>query len=804
MQSSLLFSSILTLGLIPGSAALAQDGDSGTGYRVEENSQNTVDKAGTDILSQAPNSVPAVDQKTQGPVRLARFASIKGNVVWRADDSAEWAPATVNMPLRQGAQIWVTESGRAEVQFDDGSALRLGNNALVTMKLFYSDADGEFTQITMNEGLATLHSRRDVSVYQVDTPLLSVKTKGEAQVRFGIGGGSEIAVQRGDATIEGQQGKLTMHQNEYLDVADASAAYTAHRVPEADSWDRWNADRNRFIDDVSKTSKHVPANVGIVAGELDDYGDWREDPKYGSVWVPRNTEEGWRPYSHGRWTWVDPFGWTWVGEEPWGWAPYHYGTWVNHPYGWAWCPGPAAQYWSPGVVGFSVYAGSVAWAPLCPWEVRYPSAFSLGIWGGNWGFNFSIGSCGVYYPGAFGYCVGRPFDNYYINRFGYGYGGFGHGGYGERFGYRGNLDNGGNNINVANITNNYNHNTLAGGNHFVPYNASHGAGSTVATAEAFGGRGKYNLIGKGDTSYFAHGQSVAPAGSGRAPASGPASVQPTRLSTTPTRSFASNVHVPQPSAQRSVFQAPLPSNVQHSLPASAQSANAGNSAVTRPGQSAALAARQAGNSSLRVNGNQTTSSANANSARTAVTEHTASSSSLARPADNRGSSAAEAARSARASLGITGREQSAGQSGGSYTRNGGGSGSSSYSNGGNGGGNTGRYSGAESNSGQRYPSSGSSGRTYSGGEYQVGNSGSHSAPSSGTSGSYRSGSYGSMSGGYRAGESGGYRGGGYTGSSTSHSSGGGSSSGVSHSSGSGGGTGGGNHSGGGSAGGHGR
>ena len=29
-------------------------------------------------------------------------------------------------PLRQGAQIWVSDGGRAEIQFDDGSLLRLG------------------------------------------------------------------------------------------------------------------------------------------------------------------------------------------------------------------------------------------------------------------------------------------------------------------------------------------------------------------------------------------------------------------------------------------------------------------------------------------------------------------------------------------------------------------------------------------------------------------------------------------------------------------------------------------------------
>ena len=108
----------------------------------------------------------------QGPVRLARIAYVKGNVTWRPDPDADWTRASVNVPLRQGAELWVTEGGRAEIQFDDGSVLRLGNGALVTLQTFYSDADGEFTEIKALEGLVSLRLKHERSVYQIDTPLI--------------------------------------------------------------------------------------------------------------------------------------------------------------------------------------------------------------------------------------------------------------------------------------------------------------------------------------------------------------------------------------------------------------------------------------------------------------------------------------------------------------------------------------------------------------------------------------------------------------------------------------------------------
>src|SRR5438067_1860575 len=65
-----------------------------------------------------------------GPVRMARFNYVDGDVNWRRNSQDEWSSATDNLPLRQGAQVSVSRGSRAEIQFDDGSRLRLGGGAL--------------------------------------------------------------------------------------------------------------------------------------------------------------------------------------------------------------------------------------------------------------------------------------------------------------------------------------------------------------------------------------------------------------------------------------------------------------------------------------------------------------------------------------------------------------------------------------------------------------------------------------------------------------------------------------------------
>jgi len=492
----------------------------------------------------APNAGQPSPSVGAGPIRLARFSYVKGNVTWRTSDGAAWSPASVNLPIRQGAQVWVTGGGRAEVQFDDGSLLRLGNGAVVTLQTLFSDADGEFTELQMSEGLSTLELRASRSIYQVNTPLVSIKSEGPSRVRIGVDSDVEVAVQRGRAAVEGSGHKTVLEAGSYLDIADADAAFSAGRLPDPDRWDRWNEGRDRQLADADSGAR-LPANIDLVAGDLGDYGAWHEDARYGQVWCPAVADAGWRPYQHGSWTWVEPFGWTWVSSEAWGWAPYHYGTWVSEPYGWAWVPSPARQPWCPAVVHFSEYGGAVAWAPLAPSEVRY-SSLNYGR-GGGWSLSFSIGQAAVYYPYNDSYCEARPFNNVTVNQVTY----------------------------VSNVTNVYNisnglgrpdrrnttavnRNVFLTDTRFIPFNARNAAGVTMASLAAFGGRGEYQAQPRSGASFFLRGRSVGAPAAGAAPFAGPISARPTAMAFTPSRTFLPGARPDSEVLRRPLYRAVLP------------------------------------------------------------------------------------------------------------------------------------------------------------------------------------------------------------------------------------------------------
>ena len=102
---------------------------------------------------------------------------------------------------------------------------------------------------------------------------------------------------------------------------------------------------------------------------LEGHGQWIDDPTYGTVWQPNESEVGtdFVPYvSAGSWTYDESYGHTWVSTYDWGWAPFHYGRWVHVHRGWVWIPGRTySGAWVSWRYGGPSY-GYVGWSPMGP------------------------------------------------------------------------------------------------------------------------------------------------------------------------------------------------------------------------------------------------------------------------------------------------------------------------------------------------------------------------------------------------------------------------------------------------------
>jgi hypothetical protein len=211
------------------------------------------------------------------------------------------------------------------------------------------------------------------SVLQFDTPDASIRAFGNAGFRIDIPGGeTDVSVFRGSVQTENGDGTTTVRAGNMLAVgADGYAELSP--VPPPDDWQRWNAQRDRFVLARGKSYEYLPDELRVYSSDFEENGRWVNVPEYGNVWTPTVVVTAdWAPYRNGRWVWRGG-DYVWVGYEPWGWAPYHYGRWAFAAnVGWAWVPPARGDvYWAPGYVGWVRTGDHVAWVPLAPRETYY-------------------------------------------------------------------------------------------------------------------------------------------------------------------------------------------------------------------------------------------------------------------------------------------------------------------------------------------------------------------------------------------------------------------------------------------------
>ena len=305
-----------------------------------------------------------------GPLGAMRVNIVQGDVQVKIADTGEWVPASVNMPLVEGDELWVPEGSRAALQTTRGDYVRLdGNTALQILRM-----DLDSYQFHLTEGRVYVLNRAPKrNVLQFDTPDASIRAFGNARFRIDIPGGeTDVSVFRGSVQTENGDGTTTVRAGNMLAVgADGYAELSP--VPPSDDWQRWNAQRDRIVLARGKSYGYLPEELRAYSSDFDGGGRWVNVPEYGYCWTPTVVViNDWAPYRHGRWVWRGG-DYVWVGYEPWGWAPYHYGRWAFAAnIGWLWVP-PARgdAYWAPGYVGWVRSGDHVAWVPLAPRETYY-------------------------------------------------------------------------------------------------------------------------------------------------------------------------------------------------------------------------------------------------------------------------------------------------------------------------------------------------------------------------------------------------------------------------------------------------
>jgi hypothetical protein len=334
---------------------------------------------------------PVASAQDDPPTRVARLNFIQGSVSYQPssdDDNQDWVAADPNRPLTTGDNLWSDADSRGEIHIGSTS-IRLSNLTGIS----FLNLDDNTIQIQLTQGTIEVRVRNynPDNAYEIDTPNLAFTIYGPGRYRIQAdpdGNSTMILIRDGQGQVTGGGQSYDVDPGQrYVFNGTEQLNYEVQPAVGLDAFEMWSQSRDQR-EDASLSARYVSRDMD-GAYDLDDNGDWQQDPEYGAIWIPRGVAVGWAPYHDGHWVWVSPWGWTWVDSQPWGFAPFHYGRWAYVRGYWGWVPGPPAirPVYAPALVafvgggpgGFGVSVGfgggfaGVAWFPLGPRDVYLPS-----------------------------------------------------------------------------------------------------------------------------------------------------------------------------------------------------------------------------------------------------------------------------------------------------------------------------------------------------------------------------------------------------------------------------------------------
>jgi hypothetical protein len=297
--------------------------------------------------------------------------------------------AVVNLPVAPGDQIVTSEKGRCELQFDNGTIIRLDNDSRLKVTTVLAPSLTSRWKITtfhlMRGELCSMNTNYNSEMFQIITPNAAFDFK-KRTVTF-------IRLKdSGDTFVFAKKGKFKVMYGEDVDSlktetirANKGYTVTADHQLRIDEGKRdfdfvaWNEYVNRNFKDLHYGVSKVPKKIYRYNKALvywaekwsSLFGEWVYDDILGYVWKPADEYFAWsaRPFFHANFTYVNGEMFV-VPQQPWGWVPAHMGTWVWMKWGWTWVPGSA---FSPGLYSgaFSghsfMYPGSWYYPTLAYW-----------------------------------------------------------------------------------------------------------------------------------------------------------------------------------------------------------------------------------------------------------------------------------------------------------------------------------------------------------------------------------------------------------------------------------------------------
>lgn len=304
------------------------------------------------VLALAASSL-AWGESPETPARIAQLAYVEGQVAFGAAHESV-SSALPDRPLIPGDRLVTEAGGRAELTLGTAT-VRLDENT----ELSISTLDATAVRVELIRGTVSVYLRElyDDETFKVATPntTLTLRLPGEYRIGVPTDGTTDLTVRGGaaDGMTAGGPVRVADGQRVRFEGRQAIASLVTPRS--TDAFDDWVLEREVQLADGEPSLEQLAS--GDEYEELDQYGEWYDEPSYGRVWMPSNAYGGYDPFRYGYW---QRYGTSrlWVNSMPWGNNTFHSGRWtyLDHLNRWCWVPRRHVPTGEP-------TAGNTAWIP---------------------------------------------------------------------------------------------------------------------------------------------------------------------------------------------------------------------------------------------------------------------------------------------------------------------------------------------------------------------------------------------------------------------------------------------------------
>jgi FecR protein len=314
---------------------------------LSSQAQEAVGSASPSSNDASPTASSETANTTSGnsKVRIVRLSEVKGEVQLDRNAGRGFESAMANLPVTEGAKL-KTGNGVAEVEFEDNSTVRVGQNSLVEfprLELLPSGAKSSAVKVLQGMVYVNLMNTKG-NEFTVAFGQEKLSLPPDCHVRLQLAPSeANLAVFHGEAVVEDPSGSTAVGKNKTMtfNLASQSPPVIAKSVVQ-EPLDSWDNDAVQYHKSYANASSFGNSPYAYGINDMNYYGSFVNAGGCGSMWRPYFTSASWDPFGNGAWAYYPSAGYSWVSPYPWGWTPYHSGSWAFcQGLGWGWQPGGA-------------------------------------------------------------------------------------------------------------------------------------------------------------------------------------------------------------------------------------------------------------------------------------------------------------------------------------------------------------------------------------------------------------------------------------------------------------------------------